>query len=219
MNQKVMRSIVLSLWVMIMSMSIYSCGDGNVVIQEDPAIQAAEDSATIVNYFSDLGLEGDTVQTTPSGVRFVILDRGSDPIIEDSDIVTYHYTGKLLNDTIFDTSIQEVADSIRVAVAADTVGRDDITEQLLFLSAFPTTRNHTSLTFTYSTNGWTLLSSTFINGFVEGIANSFNQMGAGGKALIVIPSGQAYGLRGSGNLIPPNTIIAFELFPIEVIEQ
>lgn len=196
-----------------------SCGDGNVVIQEDPAIQAAIDSATIVNYLADLGLEGDTVKTTDLGVHYVILDRGNEPLIDESDIVSFFYTGKLLNDTIFDTSLKSVADSIRMKVAEDSVGKEDVSEHLLILNSFPESRNYSPYTFGYSSTGWTLSTSNFISGYSDGIAASFNKMGEGGKALIVIPSARAYGARGSGAFIEPNTVIAFELFPSEVIKQ
>lgn len=54
-----------------------------------------------------------------------------------------------------------------------------------------------------------------IPGFIEGLENmSYND-----KAIIFIPSKLAYGERGAGGVIPPNTNIIFELEMIEVIPE
>jgi FKBP-type peptidyl-prolyl cis-trans isomerase len=204
-----------------------ACGDGNLFVPTDPAIQAAEDSAIIVNYLADLGYEGEEVGVLPSGTRYVILDSGKvvedeskrDSIsIDESDIVTFHFTGKLINDTIFDTSIKEVADSIRIKVAEDTVGLDDVSEHLVFLDRFDEDNNYEPITITYSSSGWTS-TGLFIDGFSDGISATFNKMRIEGSAIVVMPSSEAYGERGSGALIPPNTVLVFELYPIEVIKQ
>jgi cyclophilin family peptidyl-prolyl cis-trans isomerase len=54
-----------------------------------------------------------------------------------------------------------------------------------------------------------------IPGFIEGL----EQMGYNDKAIVFIPSKLAYGERGAGNVIPPNTNIIFELEMIEVIPE
>jgi hypothetical protein len=41
----------------------------------------------------------------------------------------------------------------------------------------------------------------------------------GDKAIVFIPSKLAYGERGAGGVIPPNTNIIFELEMIEVIPE
>lgn len=213
-----MRTILLTLGLCFIMIAI-SCGDGNVIIRQDPAIQAAEDSAIIINYLADLGYEGDEIGTTTSGVRYVILKPGTGAAIMESDIVTFDYTGKLLSDTIFDTSIKAVADSIIAVVAADTVGKTDIDEQLNILNSFPESKRYESFTFTYSSTGWTLSSSGFIQGYVDGISTTFNQVNVGAAVLIVIPSQLAYGNRSVGNLIDPNSVLAFELYPTASISQ
>ena len=50
-----------------------------------------------------------------------------------------------------------------------------------------------------------------IPGFIEGLEN----MKFGDKAVIFIPSKLAYGERGAGNVIPPNTNLVFELEMLE----
>jgi cyclophilin family peptidyl-prolyl cis-trans isomerase len=54
-----------------------------------------------------------------------------------------------------------------------------------------------------------------IPGFIEGL----EQMTYGDKAIVFIPSKLAYGERGAGSVIPPNTNIVFELEMIEVIPE
>ena len=54
-----------------------------------------------------------------------------------------------------------------------------------------------------------------IPGFIEGL----EQMSFNDKAIIFIPSKLAYGERGAGNVIPPNTNIIFELEMIEVVPE
>jgi peptidylprolyl isomerase len=46
-----------------------------------------------------------------------------------------------------------------------------------------------------------------IPGFKEGL----QQMNVGDKAILYIPAHLAYGERGAGNVIPPNTDLIFEL--------
>ncbi|MDE0470315.1 MAG: FKBP-type peptidyl-prolyl cis-trans isomerase [Ekhidna sp.] len=195
-----------------------SCGDGNVVVMANPSVQAAADSVTIVNYIDNLGY-ADADSVLPSGVHFVILDSGSLEAIDESDIVTFNYVGKLLNDTIFDTSIKEVADSIRMAVEMKTAAKMDTLDiELALLSVFNERRNYNPLKIVYSASGWTI-EGDFINGFTDGVSATFRLLRTGGSALIVIPSAEAYGTLGSGLLIDPNTVIAFELLPIEVEKQ
>ncbi|GAB4232889.1 MAG: hypothetical protein Tsb0034_05870 [Ekhidna sp.] len=195
-----------------------SCGDGNVKINPDPEVQAAEDSAIIVNYFADLGYEGDEVKATTSGVRYVMVSEGTGKVIEESNIVTFDFTGKLTNDTIFDTTIEEVADSIRTKIAADTAGKENIETQLLFLSRFPEGANYSPVTLTYSSTGWTL--GEFINGFRDGVAASFNKAKVGSSILIAIPSAEGYGSDfRRPPTIPENAVLIFELYPIEAVEQ
>jgi len=195
-----------------------SCGDGNVIVAADPSIQQVKDSTAIADYIDDLGYSA-IDSALSSGVHFVILDSGSLEPIDESDIVTFNYTGKLLNDTIFDTSIKAIADSIRIAVEKKTaVDKDTLAIELALLSAFNEERTYKPLKEVYSASGWTI-DGKFIDGFEDGISATFRLLSAGGSALIVIPSTEAYGTQGSGFLIGPNTAVAFELFPIEVEKQ
>ncbi|MEQ6167252.1 FKBP-type peptidyl-prolyl cis-trans isomerase [Ekhidna sp. MALMAid0563] len=195
---------------------LLACGDGNVVVQVDPDIQFEKDSIAIAEFMEDKGY--DNYQFTSSGVSYIILDNGSGDPIDESDFVTFDYTGMLLSDTIFDTSVKSVGDSIRTHFLEDSVGLVDKDLHEIFLATFSEERSYNPLKITYSSSGWTI-EGQFINGFTDGVSATFHKMNVGGRAIIAIPSGLAYGTSGSGALIPPNTPIAFELMPVEVIKQ
>ena len=195
-----------------------SCG-ADILAPTDPAIQAAEDSALIVNYIDDLGYS-DIDSALESGVHYVVLDSGAVDPIDESDIVVFDYIGKLLNDTIFDTSIQRIADSIRTSIEQDTLGTGEATStQSALLFAFSESKTYQPIEYTYSATGWTLGASGFLVGFTDGVSAALNKLKVGGSALIVLPSGQAYGGRNDIFLIPPNTVIAFELRVVSVESQ
>lgn len=200
----------------VISFLLLACGDGNVVVQVDPDIQLEKDSIAIAEFMIEKGYED--YQTTPAGVRYIILETGSGEPIDESDFVTFDYTGMLLSDTIFDTSVKSVGDSIRAHFLEDSVGLADKSLHEIFLSSFWEERSYSPYEITYSSSGWTI-EGQFINGFTDGVSVTFNKMNVGGRAIIAIPSGLAYGTNGSGALIPPNTPIAFELMPVEVIKQ
>ncbi|MEQ9466129.1 MAG: FKBP-type peptidyl-prolyl cis-trans isomerase [Ekhidna sp.] len=206
------RVLYLILSVLFMS----SCGDGNVLIQEDPSIQKAIDIDLIEDYLADKGYND--FDTTLSGVRYIILDQGSGQAIDESDHVEFHYTGFTLSDTIFDTSIKEVGDSLKAHYTENPIIIDG--------KGFTVFGNisYTPTKITYSKSGWTLPKATsttpgFIPGYVDGIVATFKHLNVGGSSLILIPSNLAYGQNGEGYFIAPNTPIAFELYPIKVTKQ
>lgn len=50
------------------------------------------------------GTSGQQVTTTPSGLRMQVLEEGTGPQPTTSDIVLVHYTGKLEDGTVFDST-------------------------------------------------------------------------------------------------------------------
>jgi FKBP-type peptidyl-prolyl cis-trans isomerase len=201
---------------------VLACGDGNVVVQVDPAIQQAKDSIAIAEYLSMKGYLESEIGNTTNGVRYVILEEGStnpSERIDESDQVDFDYIGKTLGDTIFDTSIKSLGDSLKSYYEENPYVTDSGDTAIVF-----TRTEYDPLFITYSASGWTIPvasqnSSGFVSGFAEGIAATFKHLGIGGKVLIVIPSGRAYGAGGSGVFIKPNTPIAFELYPVKITKQ
>lgn len=194
------------LFAVITAVILAGCGDGNVVIQVDPDIQLAEDSTIIADYMLEKGYED--YKTTTSGVRYLVLDEGTGTDIDESDIVTFDYIGMLANDSIFDTSIKAIGDSIRNV--------EDIPDK--FANSFPESRIYNPFTITYSSSGWTI-NGQFVQGFSDGVSASFKEINVGGRVVIAMPSVLGYGVRGSGLLIPPNTVLLFELYPTDITKQ
>lgn len=205
---------------------LYACGDGNVVIDPDPQIQYEKDSITIMEYLLMKGYNEDKIGNTPSGIRYVILDSGSMTAIDESDFVTFDYTGMLVSDTIFDTSIKEVGDSIRSHFLEDSVGLVDKSIHEAFLLTFEEDRTYDPISITYSSSGWNFpsgfpyqnLSIPFRDGFKNGVAATLGKVNNGAKVLFVIPSGQGFATN-SLSIIPANSPLAFELYPIKVNKQ
>lgn len=88
------------------------------------------------------------------------------------DILTVHYTGKLEDGTVFDSSKNPGRDPFRFTVGLGQVIR-----------------------------GWD-------EGFVG--------MKIGGTRTLTIPPEMGYGVRGSGDVIPPNATLIFEVELLEV---
>ncbi len=49
------------------------------------------------------------VKTLPSGLQYEIIEKGEGPIPTRNDQVTVHYTGKLIDGTVFDSSVERGA--------------------------------------------------------------------------------------------------------------
>jgi FKBP-type peptidyl-prolyl cis-trans isomerase FkpA len=199
-------------------LTLMSCGEDRITPTPDPKIQRALDIELINEYLIDNGYASSINDTTSSGVRYVILDDGGKSenggecglnCIDESDIVTYRYTGMLLDGTIFDTTVKTVGDSLALYYEVNLVDGDTVT-------TFED-REFTALIDTYSTSGWTV--EGFITGFIDGFAVTLNKMNIGGSSRILIPSDLAYGTVKKGLLIPASSVLVFDLYPEKVEKQ
>ncbi len=66
----------------------------------------AEKNAATAKAFLEKNKTADGVQTTPSGLQYKVLKSGSGAAPTDKSNVTVHYEGKLINGTVFDSSIK-----------------------------------------------------------------------------------------------------------------
>ncbi|WP_022963290.1 FKBP-type peptidyl-prolyl cis-trans isomerase [Halopseudomonas pelagia] len=109
--------------------------------------------------------ERDGVTTTASGLQYEVISEGDgteQP--KEDDVVLVHYEGKLLDGTVFDSS----------------VGRGEPVE-------LP------------------------VNGVIPGWVETLQLMNVGDKWKVTIPSDLAYGARSPSPVIPPNSILVFEM--------
>ncbi len=74
------------------------------------AAQAAADTLSATKKMSDYDaafFQGNSgYQTTPSGLKYVVVVPGDGASPKPTDYVTVHYTGRLLDGTVFDSSVE-----------------------------------------------------------------------------------------------------------------
>lgn len=112
----------------------------------------------------------DGVKVTESGLQYEVLNQGTGNIPSEKDRVRVHYTGKLPNGTVFDSSVQR--------------GQP---------AEFP------------------------VNGVITGWIEALKMMPVGSKWRLVIPANLAYGERGAGASIPPNTPLEFDVELLDIL--
>lgn len=108
---------------------------------------------------------GDTI-TTKSGLKYLVLSKGTGAPAELNKNVEVHYTGYLTDGKVFDSSVER-GDPIEFILGTGQV----------------------------------------IAGWDEGIA----LMNVGDKLRLIIPSNLAYGEKGAGKIIPPNSTLIFDV--------
>ena len=129
-----------------------------------------------------------TATTTPSGLTYKITEKGTGIKPTNGTQFYFHYAGYFEDGTLFDSSYETVSKSY---------GKFDANRAAQNgYQAFPFEAGK---------------KDGMIPGFIEGLEN----MAFGDKAVVFIPSNLAYGERGAGGVIPPNTTLVFELEMLE----
>ncbi|MCD7913809.1 MAG: FKBP-type peptidyl-prolyl cis-trans isomerase [Tannerellaceae bacterium] len=111
------------------------------------------------------------VITTESGLQYQVVSEGNGPKPTADNIVKVHYTGTLLDGSVFDSSVEK---------------------------GEPATFGVTKVI-----RGWT---------------EALQLMPVGSKYIIWVPADLAYGERGAGQLIKPNSTLKFEVELLEIVE-
>jgi peptidyl-prolyl cis-trans isomerase A (cyclophilin A) len=134
------------------------------------------------------GLKASTT-TTPSGLVYKIVEKGTGVKPADGTTLYFHYAGYFEDGTLFDSSYEEVSKKF---------GKFDANRAAQNgYQPFPFQAGK---------------KDGMIPGFLEGI----NLLSFGDKAVIFIPSKLGYGEKGAGGIIPPNATLIFEL---EIMEK
>lgn len=121
---------------------------------------------------------------TKNGIGIYILEKGTNEKPKAGDQIKIDYAGFFEDGRLFDTGIEEIA-----------IKFNALDQQRKAYGQYQ------PIPFTFGDK------EGLIPGFIEG----FENMNYGDRALIFIPSKFAYGERGAGEVIPPNTNLVFEL--------
>lgn len=73
--------------------------------QEEAAAAAQVNEQAGKSYLEENGKRAEVV-TTPSGLQYEVLEEGNGPQPQASDQVKVHYTGRLIDGTVFDSSVE-----------------------------------------------------------------------------------------------------------------
>lgn len=122
---KTFRSAIAVLAVTATALCVASCGKQKptkddtaavdslvgMVMQEQADSAAAADSTSaqsknMTDYNAAFFQGNSGYQTTPSGLKYVTVVEGAGASPKATDIVTVHYTGRLLDGTVFDSSLE-----------------------------------------------------------------------------------------------------------------
>ncbi|MBB1192223.1 peptidylprolyl isomerase [Flavobacterium sp. SOK18b] len=129
-----------------------------------------------------------TATTTPSGLAYKIVENGTGVKPANGATFYFNYAGYFEDGSLFDSSYENVNKAY---------GKyDERRAAQNGYKAFPFVAGK---------------KDGMIPGFIEGLEN----MGFGDKAVVFIPSNLAYGERGANGVIPPNTMLVFELEMLE----
>ena len=155
---------------------IASCGGNTASTENQETEEVATDStveikdnATIGREFLEENAKNDSVTQTESGLQYMVLKEGTGAKPGPTDEVTVHYTGRLINGTVFDSSVERGEPA-----------------------TFPLDK--------------------VIPGWTEGL----HLMSEGAKYRLFIPSELAYGSKGAGDQILPNSTLIFDVELIKV---
>jgi cyclophilin family peptidyl-prolyl cis-trans isomerase len=141
------------------------------------------------SYFKALKAEATTSKT---GLQYKITQKGNGKKPSNGAEIFIHYAGFLEDGTLFDSSIESVANAF---------GKFDHNRA--------NANQYTPIPFQAGKK------DGMIPGFVEGL----EKMSFGDKAVLFIPSNLAYGEAGAGGIIPPNANIIFEVELLETISK
>ncbi len=161
---KIMKKLLFCMSLLFMLGSCNSFLENRLVEQmvDAPETQAEKDKNLILQYAIDNKLN---LESTASGIYFIIDKKGEgDRRPNKNSNITAHYTGSLLDGTVFDSS-------------------HDRGEPLKFKLAQ----------------------------VIKGWQQSIPMLKKNGKGTFIIPSELAYGERGAGELIPPNSVLVFDI--------
>ena len=172
-----MKKVLTIVMAALLMAGMASCGGNtsNVESTEDATPdygQQIKDNKTIGREFMEENAKKDSVIQTKSGLQYMVIKEGTGIKPNATDTVTVHYTGKLIDGTVFDSSVNSGEPA--------TFALDQV-----------------------------------IPGWTEGL----QLMSEGSEYRLFIPSELAYGSKGAGDQILPNSTLIFDVQLIKVTKK
>ena len=167
-----MKKVLAMVMVALFMAGMVSCGSNETTTTEQTTPdygQQIKDNKTIGREFMEENAKNDSVVQTTSGLQYMVLKEGTGAKPGPTDTVTVHYTGRLLDGTVFDSSVERGEPA-----------------------SFPLDK--------------------VIPGWTEGL----QLMSEGSQYRLFIPSELAYGSKGAGDQILPNSTLIFDVELIKV---
>lgn len=122
--------------------------------------------------------------TTASGLKYVITKKGSGVKGAEGSAIFFHYAGYFEDGNLFDSSMASVAKAY---------GKYDANRDAQ--------KGYQAFPFTVGKK----------DGMIPGFIEALDMMTDGEKAIFFLPSNLAYGEKGAGGVIPPNSTLIFEI--------
>ena len=145
------------------------------------AKKAEEEAKAMAEGMKELEKLKEKATATESGLYYIVEKEGDGPKPKEGDMVDMHYAGYLVDGTLFDTSIKELAQKEGVYNAQ----REPYAPFAVQYGA----------------------GARVIEGWKEGMS----LMNVGDKFKLIIPPNLGYGARGAGGVIPPNAWLIFDV--------
>ncbi|OMQ13646.1 peptidylprolyl isomerase [[Flexibacter] sp. ATCC 35103] len=121
---------------------------------------------------------------TASGLKYVITKKGTGVKGAEGSAIYFHYAGYFEDGNLFDSSMASVAKAY---------GKYDANRDAQ--------KGYQAFPFTVGKK----------DGMIPGFIEALDMMTDGEKAIFFIPSNLAYGEKGAGGVIPPNSTLIFEI--------
>ncbi|WP_428231583.1 peptidylprolyl isomerase [Flavobacterium sp.] len=122
--------------------------------------------------------------TTASGLKYVITKKGTGIKGAEGSNIYFHYAGYFEDGNLFDSSMSSVAKAY---------GKYDANRDAQ--------KGYQAFPFTVGKK----------DGMIPGFIEALDMMTDGEKAIFFLPSNLAYGEKGAGGVIPPNSTLIFEI--------